>query len=86
MPPALGDTLADTPAESLSAALRERVEALRDGHPLRAAGGVIAARRLIPRFYEARGFRPAWDHPERRLAPPRFPPRPARMRDAGLRL
>ena len=64
----LAEPLADTPAAPLSAALRERVEALRDGHPLRAAGGVIAARRPIPRFYEARGFRPAWDDPARRHA------------------
>ncbi|HSD41388.1 MAG TPA: L,D-transpeptidase family protein [Burkholderiales bacterium] len=47
-------------ADAVAEALRARVEALRAGHEVRVAGEPIAARRLIPEFYEARGFRPAW--------------------------
>lgn len=50
-------------ADAAAEALRARVEALRAGHEVRVAGEPIAARRLIPEFYEARGFRPAWVRP-----------------------
>ena len=47
---------ADAPSE----ALRERIEQLRAGRELRVDGERIAAPALIARFYERRGFRPAW--------------------------
>jgi murein L,D-transpeptidase YcbB/YkuD len=45
--------------------LRARVEAVRSGDqgPLR--GETIAARHLLPAFYESRDFRPAWTDPAR---------------------
>ncbi|WP_244860864.1 L,D-transpeptidase family protein [Aromatoleum petrolei] len=49
-------------------ALRERAEALRNGGDVRPGGGVIAARRVIPEFYESRGFAPAWADADRRSA------------------
>ncbi len=50
-------------ADAVAEALRTRVEALRAGREVRIAGEPIASRRLIPEFYEARGFRPAWERP-----------------------
>lgn len=53
-------------ADPIQEALRERIEQLRGGRELRVAGGSITARRLLPAFYEARGFRPAWTRAARR--------------------
>jgi len=50
-------------ADAVAEALRARVEALRAGREVRVAGEPIASRRLIPEFYEAREFRPAWGRP-----------------------
>jgi len=50
-------------ADAVGEALRARVEALRAGREVRVAGEPIASRRLIPEFYEAREFRPAWGRP-----------------------
>jgi murein L,D-transpeptidase YcbB/YkuD len=50
-------------ADAVAEALRAKVEALRAGEEVRIAGEPIASRRLIPEFYEARGFRPAWARP-----------------------
>jgi murein L,D-transpeptidase YcbB/YkuD len=49
--------------DAVAEALRVQVEALRAGQEVRVAGEPIAARRLIPAFYEARGFLPAWTRP-----------------------
>jgi len=46
-------------------ALRFRVEQLRAGQDVRIDGARIAARTLIPEFYERRAFRSAWDRPAR---------------------
>src|SRR5262245_22741641 len=43
--------------------LRYRIEQLRDDKRLSIEGVVIAATRLIPEFYERRGFQPAWTQP-----------------------
>jgi murein L,D-transpeptidase YcbB/YkuD len=67
----LAMALAWAPAQAADAvveALRVQVEALRTGREVRVAGEPIAARRLIPAFYEARGFRPAWRRPEQAQA------------------
>jgi murein L,D-transpeptidase YcbB/YkuD len=67
----LAMALAWAPAQAADAvveALRVQVEALRTGREVRVAGEPIAARRLIPAFYEARGFRPAWQWPEQAQA------------------
>lgn len=53
-------------ADALQEALRERVEQLRGGRDLQVEGGRVAARDVIPDFYEARGFRPAWHDAGRR--------------------
>jgi murein L,D-transpeptidase YcbB/YkuD len=52
-------------ADSSAEALRLRVEQLRAGQDVRIDGARIAARTLIPEFYERRAFRPAWDRPGR---------------------
>ena len=44
--------------------LRARIEQLRSGGEVAIDGARIAARRLIPEFYERRGYRPAWTRPE----------------------
>ncbi|HET7134083.1 MAG TPA: peptidoglycan-binding protein [Gammaproteobacteria bacterium] len=44
--------------------IRMRVEQLTATGTLEAASAPIAARHLIPRLYEARGFEPAWKSPE----------------------
>jgi murein L,D-transpeptidase YcbB/YkuD len=51
---------ADTEAELL----RSRIEQLDSGVELRIGDASIAAVRLIPEFYQRRGFRPAWGDPE----------------------
>jgi murein L,D-transpeptidase YcbB/YkuD len=56
-----GANAADPAAE----ALRLRVEQLRAGQEVRIGDARIAARRLIPEFYERRAFRLAWDRPGR---------------------
>lgn len=43
-----------------SGLLRGRVEALRNGLDVGAAGDRLLARTALPRFYEDRGFEPAW--------------------------
>jgi L,D-transpeptidase YcbB len=43
--------------------LRMRVEQLREENRLSIEGAAIAATRLIPEFYERRGFQPAWTEP-----------------------
>jgi murein L,D-transpeptidase YcbB/YkuD len=68
-------------ADAVAEALRAKVEALRAGHEVRIAGEPIAARRLIPEFYEARGFRPAWGRPGQAEAMVRLV---AASRDHGL--
>jgi murein L,D-transpeptidase YcbB/YkuD len=68
-------------ADAVAEALRARVEALRAGHEVRVAGEPIAARRVIPEFYEARGFRPAWNRPGQAEALVRLV---AASRDHGL--
>jgi murein L,D-transpeptidase YcbB/YkuD len=45
--------------------LRLRIEQLRAGQEVRVDDARIAARTLIPEFYERRAFRPAWDRPGR---------------------
>jgi len=50
-------------AESTSEALRARVAALRAGSDVRVDGERIASRKLIPEFYEKRGYLPAWTRP-----------------------
>jgi murein L,D-transpeptidase YcbB/YkuD len=52
---------ADPSAETLQL----RVEQLRAGQDVRVDGARIAARTLIPEFYERRAFRPAWNRPGR---------------------
>jgi murein L,D-transpeptidase YcbB/YkuD len=47
-------------AQPVDELLRSRVEQLRDGGELEAAGVPIAAKTLIPKLYEAREFMPAW--------------------------
>jgi len=47
-------------ADAVADALRMRVAELRAGREVRIAGERIASRKLIPAFYEERGFRPAW--------------------------
>ena len=76
--------LACTPAranDAVAEAVRAQVEALRAGREVRVAGEPIAARRLIPEFYAARGFRPAWGRPEQTQALMRLV---AASRDHGL--
>ncbi|WP_286164098.1 L,D-transpeptidase family protein [Azoarcus sp. DN11] len=63
--PSTDAPLRDAP---LRDALRERTEALRNSRDVRPGGGVIAARRLIPEFYESRGFAPVWTDADRRHA------------------
>lgn len=61
---ALAATLAAAAAHAVDAdgeALRLRVEQLRAGREVRVDDARIAARRLIPEFYERRAFRGAWD-------------------------
>jgi murein L,D-transpeptidase YcbB/YkuD len=52
-------------ADPAAEALRLRVEQLRAGREVRVDGAHVAARTLIPEFYERRAFRPAWDRPGR---------------------
>lgn len=47
-------------ADPVAEALRTRVETLRNGGDVVISGEGIAARTVIPEFYERRGFRPAW--------------------------
>lgn len=61
---ALAAALAIAPARAAdpaAEALRLRIEQLRAGQEVRVDGARIAARRLIPEFYERRAFRPAWN-------------------------
>jgi L,D-transpeptidase YcbB len=51
-------------AQEVSELIRARVEELAATGILQAAGAPIAARHLIPRLYEARGFKPAWSSTE----------------------
>ena len=51
-------------AEPTAEPLRMRIEQLRGGQEVAIDGARIAARRLIPEFYERRGYRPAWTRPE----------------------
>jgi len=60
MPGALGPAHA---ADGVSDALRARVAELRAGREVRIEGERIASRKLIPAFYEQRGYRPAWTRP-----------------------
>jgi len=50
-------------ADSVSDSLRARVVDLRAGREVRVEGERIASRKLLPGFYEQRGFRPAWTRP-----------------------
>ena len=50
-------------AETVSEALQARVADLRAGRDVRVEGERIASRKLIPSFYEERGFQPAWTRP-----------------------
>jgi murein L,D-transpeptidase YcbB/YkuD len=50
-------------ADPAAEALRLRVEQLRAGREVRIDGAQIAARTLVPEFYERRAFRAAWDRP-----------------------
>jgi len=50
-------------ADAVSDAIRARVADLRTGREVRIEGDRIASRKLIPAFYEQRGFRPAWTRP-----------------------
>lgn len=54
--------------DGVSEALRARIEQLRAGREVTMDGERIAAQRLIPDFYEHRGFRPAWTRPEQASA------------------
>ena len=51
-------------ADPASESLRARIEQLRTGREVTVDGARIASRRLIPEFYERRGYRPAWTRPE----------------------
>lgn len=55
-------------ADPFADALRARIETLRNGSELVVEGSRIAARRLVPEFYERRGLRPAWTRPEQARA------------------
>ena len=59
----LGTVGPDTP-RAMDAQIRERVEQLRRTRRLQIDGAPIASIRLIPAFYEARGFTRAWTRPE----------------------
>lgn len=54
--------LAAGPSESLV----QRIEALQSGHPVRVLGDPLLAREALSRFYENRGFQPAWSSPANR--------------------
>ncbi|HZF27783.1 MAG TPA: L,D-transpeptidase family protein [Gammaproteobacteria bacterium] len=51
-------------AQEVDELIRARVEELAASGMLEAAGAPIAARNLIPKLYEARGFTPAWKSPQ----------------------
>ena len=55
-------------ADPASEPLRARIEQLRAGREVAVDGARIAARRLIPEFYERRDYRPAWTRPEQAAA------------------
>jgi len=55
-------------ADLVSEAIREQVADLRAGREVRIDGARIASRKVVPAFYEARAFRPAWVHPARKRA------------------
>jgi len=59
----LGAALAE-PADAAAEAIRMRVETLRGGGDVIINGDAIAARTVIPEFYERRDFRLAWTSPE----------------------
>ncbi len=50
-------------AGTVSEALNTRVADLRAGREVRVDGDRIASRKLLPTFYESRGFRPVWTRP-----------------------
>ena len=56
-----GAALAQTP--SVEEAIRNRVESVRRGEPLRIANVEAAALDVLAEMYERRGFRPAWTAP-----------------------
>ncbi len=65
---ALAITLVYVPVNGANASvemLRLRLEPIREQEELRVGGVRIAARTLIPAFYERRGWRLAWDDPVR---------------------
>jgi L,D-transpeptidase YcbB len=55
-------------ADPATESLRARTEQLRAGGEVVVDGARIAARRLIPEFYERRGYRPAWTRPDQATA------------------
>jgi murein L,D-transpeptidase YcbB/YkuD len=55
-------------ADAVAEAIRARVETLRGGGDLTVNGEAIAARTVIPEFYERRDFRPAWTSPQQARA------------------
>lgn len=55
-PPAYG--------EDIQALIRGRVETLRTSGELRIAETTVTSHRLLPRFYQSRGFAPAWSNPQ----------------------
>lgn len=60
---AAGARASGAPDPEVEALIRGRVEVLRSGTPLRAAGAPVLARLALPVFYEERGFVPAWIRP-----------------------
>jgi len=55
-------------ADAVAEAIRGRVETLRGGGDIAVNGEAIAARTVIPEFYERRDFRPAWTSPQQAQA------------------
>jgi murein L,D-transpeptidase YcbB/YkuD len=55
-------------ADPTTESLRGRVEQLRGGREVAIDGARVAARQLIPEFYERRAYRPAWTRPEQAAA------------------
>lgn len=50
-------------ADDTNEMLRQRIETIRSNGELEIGASRIAAVRLIPLLYEARGFQPAWTRP-----------------------